>query len=239
MVSVVVPVFNGGEVLRELYRSLEESLGDKYLFEVLFVFDSGSPESWSVVKELSESGNNRVRGFRLKDNYGQHAATLFGIARARGEYVVTMDEDMQHNPAIIPDMVKIMEKGLYDVVYARFKQPKHRKLRVRLSGLFRRLLIWLIPGIYPGYSSFRLIRPYVAEKICRVPVRRVFIEGLLAAEGYSYGSVNAEHQQRLKSESSYTALRLLHHTLSIIIGYSLFRRNNMSRAFPVVAISEI
>lgn len=239
MVSVVVPVFNGGKVLKELYRRVEDSLEGRYLFEILFVFDSGSPESWNIVEELSANSNNRVRGFRLKDNYGQHAATLYGIGRANGNYIITMDEDMQHNPVIIPCMIKIMERGHYDVVYARFKQQKQKKLRVRMSALFRRLLIWLIPGIYPGYSSFRLIRPHVAEKICRVPVRRVFIEGLLAAEGYSYGSVNAEHQQRLKSESSYTAMRLIQHTLSIIIGYSLFRKSNIRRSVQVVAVTEI
>lgn len=235
----MVPVFNGEQVLRELYRSLEESLGERYLFEVLFVFDSGCPESWRVVEELSVNSNNRVRGFSLKNNYGQHAATLYGLARANGDYIVTMDEDMQHNPVIIPDMIKIMERGNYDVVYARFKQQKQGKLRTRLSGLFRKLLIRLIPGIYPGYSSFRLIRPHVAERICRVPVKRVFIEGLLAAEGFRYGSVNAEHKPRLKSESGYTAVGLIHHTLSIIVGYSLFRRNNMRRAVQVVAVAEV
>jgi undecaprenyl-phosphate 4-deoxy-4-formamido-L-arabinose transferase len=116
MISVVIPVYRASDSLFELVQRLEAVLSwREEVFEILFVEDCGADDSWRVIQELSKT-DNRVRGFRMSRNYGQHNALLCGIREARGEVIVTMDDDLQHPPEELPKLLAKLEEGL-DVVY--------------------------------------------------------------------------------------------------------------------------
>ncbi len=115
-ISAVVPVHRSQAMLPELHRRLVaalEQIGRP--FEILLVEDCGGDDSWSVIKQLA-AADPRVRGLRLARNYGQHNALLCGIRAARGELVVTLDDDLQNPPEEIHRLLARLDEG-YDVVY--------------------------------------------------------------------------------------------------------------------------
>ena len=105
-VSVVVPVYRGSKSIGQLQQRIDVALaatpGDH---EIIFVDDRGGDNSWEVIEALSRAPPH-VHGVRLSRNFGQHAATLCGISHARGEWIVTIDEDLEQPPESIPAMLE-------------------------------------------------------------------------------------------------------------------------------------
>jgi undecaprenyl-phosphate 4-deoxy-4-formamido-L-arabinose transferase len=129
-VSVVIPVYNAGLSLENLYEQLMpamEAATDQ--FEVIMVEDHGEDNSWSVISKLAEQ-DTRVRGIRLSRNYGQHNALLCGIRAAHHETIVTMDDDLQNPVSEISILLSKLAEG-YDVVYGAPQREQH--------GLFRNM----------------------------------------------------------------------------------------------------
>src|SRR5258708_13813231 len=115
-ISVVVPVYNSAGSLRELTERLLLVLAQAAsCAEIIFVNDGSSDTSWAVITELS-GANSAVRGIDLMRNYGQHNALLCGLREARYEITVTIDDDLQHPPEMLPRLLAQLATG-YDVVY--------------------------------------------------------------------------------------------------------------------------
>lgn len=115
--SVVVPSYNGGQTIINLFQKIRDELSGKYSFEVLFIFDNGKDKTWRIIEELGNDYPDIVKSYHLAKNYGQHRAIQFGFSKAKGDFVVTIDEDLQHDPA---DIIRLMEKqkeANYDIVY--------------------------------------------------------------------------------------------------------------------------
>lgn len=98
MISFVVPVYRSAESVPELHRCVSAVFGNgEQDLEIVFVEDCGGVDSWPVIQQLAAT-DPRVRGCRMSRNYGQHNALLCGIREARGETIVTLDDDLQHPP---------------------------------------------------------------------------------------------------------------------------------------------
>lgn len=122
-VSVVVPVFDEDESLPELAQQIADVCrGVGYSFEVWFIDDGSRDDSWSVIERLHRD-DARFGGVRLRRNYGKSAALSVGFERAAGRYVVTMDADLQDDPAEIPNLVGRLQKG-FDLVSGWKKERK-------------------------------------------------------------------------------------------------------------------
>ena len=139
--SIVVPVYNSEKTLDELYertkRVIEEELGGEY--ELVLVDDSSKDGSFEVMTRLS-SADSRVKSFQLAKNFGQHNALMCGFANATGDYIVTIDDDLQHPPEEIPKLVKVMEDdpGI-DVVIGEYDEKKHGPIRNFGSRVINRI----------------------------------------------------------------------------------------------------
>lgn len=115
-ITVVIPVFNEDESLPELYAWIQRvMLDNKFSFEVIFVDDGSSDNSWKVIQELKAS-DNRVRGIKFRRNYGKSAALNKGFELAEGEVVITMDADLQDSPDEIPGLYQMIVKDGFDLV---------------------------------------------------------------------------------------------------------------------------
>jgi len=113
-ISIVIPLFNEEESLKELYQWIQHSLKN-FTFEVIFIDDGSKDRSWEVVKALREE-HSTVKALKFRRNYGKSAALNEGFKIASGQVVITMDADLQDNPEEIPQLYKmIMEEG-YDLV---------------------------------------------------------------------------------------------------------------------------
>ncbi|RNC79408.1 MAG: glycosyltransferase [Balneola sp.] len=113
-ISVVVPLFNEAESLPELEQAIESSLKGKYSYEIIFVDDGSTDESWKVIKSLGEKGEY-IKGISFRNNQGKSVALQSGFEAASGKYVITMDADLQDDPQEVPEMVKMLEEG-FDLV---------------------------------------------------------------------------------------------------------------------------
>jgi len=114
--SVVVPVYNEEESLRELAGWIERTCyAGKLDFEIIFIDDGSSDATWQVITELSRE-NSFVKGLRFRRNYGKAAALHSGFTEAKGDVVITMDSDLQDSPDEIPGLVKMINEGGYDLV---------------------------------------------------------------------------------------------------------------------------
>jgi polyisoprenyl-phosphate glycosyltransferase len=235
--SVIIPVYNGEKTVTELHKSLKKALQNQHTFEIIFVHDCGKDESWSVISEIVKSDPGRTKGFRLNYNSGQHNALLFGIKQAKGDFIITLDEDLQHDPVYLNKMSEKQKEGNYDVVYARFMKLKHPGLRICTSELLRIILSRIVPGLYQQYSPFRFIKRDIAQRITILKNSYTFLDGYLGMVTDKFGFIDAEHFRRADGVSSYSYYKLFRHAIMIAIAYSPLKKWILTTALIFNSIS--
>ena len=220
--SVVIPTYRGQDTIRPLAWQLRDFFLENGLrYEIIFVNDCGPDESWRVMQELRlELGPEVVKAVRLARNFGQHNALICGFSHARGRFIITMDEDLQHRPVDIGLLIRAQEAGDYDVVYGRYDTLCHTGFRNTTSQLLKWLLEIGIPDLHPDYTAFRLIRAETARYCLDMSNSYTFLDGYLTWITRSVTSVKVAHQERAAGESSYTLSKLLEHSLNIFVTFS-------------------
>jgi glycosyltransferase involved in cell wall biosynthesis len=218
-VSVIVPVYNGEKTIERLFAGINKHLESFKSFEVLLVYDQGTDKSWEILKSLREKYPDKIRIFKLKKNYGQHNAILFGISESKGDLIITMDEDLQHDPGYLRPLIDKQKEQNYSIVYGRFKDSKYTFFRKIASKILRILLKILIPSL-GDYSSFRLLKKEVAKKITVLKNSYTFIDASLLTAVSDFGYLDIDHREYSKRESTYNLLKLASHAIQIILAYS-------------------
>ncbi|MEM8624754.1 MAG: glycosyltransferase [Pseudomonadota bacterium] len=248
-VSVVVPVYAGADYLEELIASLAavrdewaRTVAPMALSEVVLVDDAAIDRSPEIVDALAER-YPWVVPLHLSRNYGQHAATIAGILHTAGAWVVTMDEDLQHPPERIAELLETATRQGADIVYARPEGAVHgAAMRDRGSRGFKRIMSFVTndPNL-PLYNSFRLLRGPIARaaaSVCghdtyfdvnlswfsqRVAAVSMVLEDLrfqrTGRSGYSFRSL-VSHALRMLFSSHLKILRLGSLTGIIVLGLS-------------------
>jgi undecaprenyl-phosphate 4-deoxy-4-formamido-L-arabinose transferase len=218
-VSVVVPVYRGAPTLRELNDRLTSVLASRDLaFEVIFVDDGSPDESWKIITDLAAS-HDAVHGLRLGRNYGQHAALLAGIRKARYSIAVTLDDDLQNPPEEIPRLLGELVEGV-DVVYGTPRVVREDLWRRQAARLAR----WSIKasGVAhaPSVSSFRAFRTDLRQAFDVSVGPAVAIDSLLAWGTTRFVSIDVQHNERKVAASNYTARQLLTFALDLFTGFT-------------------
>lgn len=237
-VSVIVPVYEGEKTLEKLFEGIQANLKSFGSFEVLFVFDCGSDKSWEILKELKSKYPREIRIFQLKKNYGQHNATLLGISKSAGKIIVTMDEDLQHDPKYLGSLISEQKEGNFDVVYARFSNPKHSLLRKVASKILQKSLKVLIPGL-GYYSSFRVIKKETAQKLQYLRNSYTFIDASLMSVNPSIGFLDIDHRENKTRGSTYNILKLTSHAVRLVLAYSAITRWLLTISFAGILLSVV
>ena len=217
-VSLVVPVFNEEATLEELYRRVTatlEELGKPY--EVIVVDDGSRDGTWAIVERLVGQ-DGRVRAVRFKRNFGQHPAMHAGLARARGDIVVTMDADLQNVPEDLPRLIAAVEGGA-DVASGRRRGRDDswgRTLPSKLiNGMLRRFTGVDIADFgcaFNGYSRSAI------EPVLGVIGKQKFTKALVLSAGASVVEVDLSHQARADG-SRYSPFRLIRLALHVLAGF--------------------
>lgn len=126
-ISVVIPLYNEAESLPELESWIRRVMQENdFSYEVIFVDDGSTDESWEVIEKMSES-NPAIRGVRFRRNYGKSPALNTGFARTKGDVVITMDADLQDSPDEIPELYRMIKEERYDLVSG-WKQKRYDPL---------------------------------------------------------------------------------------------------------------
>lgn len=220
--SVVIPVYNGEKTLKELNKQLFEALNKLSLsFEIIYVYDCGPDNSWFVITDLVEQNKN-VLGVKLSRNFGQHNAILSGIEIATGEFIVTMDEDLQHSPDDIQVLLEKQKQTDADVVYGKYGTLKHSVHRNLTSVLMKKMLKITLPDLHQEYSAYRLIRKSIAKEILEMKNSYTFLDGYLSWITKDVDFVMVNHFERFGGESSYSTKMLIEHSINIFVTFSNF-----------------
>jgi len=219
--SFIIPVYNGEHTVCPLFSAIRDACNKyNYSFEVIYVWDCGPDKSWDSIMILKKEFPSEVRAIRLSDNFGQHNAIICGFVHAHGEYMITMDEDLQHNPKDIKLLVDSQLENDYDVVYGYYPVPQHKWYRNLTSYVLRRILTLSISGIHKDYSAFRLLKKNIALAIVSMQDSYAFIDGYITWITNSVGSVKVSHSRRLKGDSSYSVKKLINHSVNILVTFS-------------------
>lgn len=146
-ISVVVPLYNEEESLPELYRWIEKVMkANGFSFEVIFVNDGSTDNSWQVIEDLSKQSEN-VKGIKFRRNYGKSPALYCGFKEAQGDVVITMDADLQDSPDEIPGLYKMITEDGYDLVSG-YKQKRYDPLSKTLPTKLFNATARKISGIH-------------------------------------------------------------------------------------------
>jgi dolichol-phosphate mannosyltransferase/undecaprenyl-phosphate 4-deoxy-4-formamido-L-arabinose transferase len=235
--SVVIPVYNSSACLPELVRRLDEVFGDLGGdHEILMVDDCSPDDSWNVIAELAQ-GRPHLKAVQLLRNSGQIRATIAGIRLASGDVVITMDDDLQHDPALLPQLLGEFERdGGCDCLFAYFPQKKHAGYR----NVASRLISWMnAQAIGSGekikLSSFRIMRDYVADIVRRNQSASATIGSLILTNAAQIRSIPIAHRERMAGRSNYTLARQFRAAFDSICSVSMLPLRMISAAGLIVA----
>ena len=220
-ISVVVPVYNSKDILPELYERLlivlEREGSD---FELIFVDDGSKDESWSVIKELA-IGDERLRGFRLTRNFGQHNALFAGFNQATGDTIVTLDDDLQNPPEEIPLLLNKLSEG-FELVYGIPVVRQHNFWRNIGSRIILVSLMTVLGLQSAGrVSSYRIFDATLVDSLRANSRPRMSIDVLLSWATSEISSCPVKHESRRSGKSNYSVFRLLSHSVDVISGFSV------------------
>jgi glycosyltransferase involved in cell wall biosynthesis len=219
-ISVVIPVYKSQETLPELVQRLDKVLSQAAgKYEVILVNDDSPDGSWEVIERLAELFAC-VRGVDLLRNYGQHNATLCGIREARYEAIVTMDDDLQHPPEEIPQLLEKLEEG-FDVVYGVPKRLPHSWWR-NLGSILSKWAVATAIGIKTvrDVSAFRLFRKDIRKAFEGYDNPDVMVDVLLSWGTTRYAAVQVDEQPRAVGKSNYNLAKLVRMSLLYLTNFS-------------------
>ncbi len=220
--SVVVPVFNSAEVVGETADRIVKEFEQQGLsYELILVNDGSSDASWDVIAGRARD-NPHVTALNLLRNYGQHNANLAGMREATGDYVITMDDDLQ-NP---PDQVRVLiDEAMTgrDVVFGRFETKRsaaYRRLGSKLIGIINRRVFGQPADLV--VSNFRILRRDVVNRICASRNAYPYITGQALVYSSNRSHVLVRHEPRSIGKSHYSMVRIIRLVFTILFSYSLF-----------------
>lgn len=219
--SVVVPVYRSALTIDMLLTRLRAVLNPLAIDYEIVLVDDGSPDgSWAAIQAARERDNQRIVAVQLMRNYGQHNALMCGLGLARGEVVVTMDDDLQNPPEEIPRLLKELRSRELDLVYGVPDRRNHaawRNVGARVVLGFYRTVFR--NGITP--SPFRAIRRRLVRSILFYDLNFTYLDGLFAWCTDRIGSVTVQHHTRTQGRSGYSLGRLLALALNLYTNFSL------------------
>lgn len=226
--STVTPVYSGACYLEKLVQALSilrekwmDSNAPIALIEAIFVNDAAVDDSYEVLEKIS-SKYPWVTVLNLSKNFGQHPATVAGILHSSGDWIVTLDEDLQHHPDQIENLIKEAAKESYDIVYACPKEAVHENLIRDLgSNLYKKIMARLTKNeSIRSFNSFRLIRGTIARAASSVCSHDMYFDVVLSwfTQRISSVSLTLKDDRLIQGgKSGYNLRKLLSHARRMLI----------------------
>jgi glycosyltransferase involved in cell wall biosynthesis len=214
-ISVVIPVYNERESLATLGRELSDALAGLGKAEIIFVDDGSRDGSWDEIRTMAAL-DDRVRGIRLRRNFGKAAALTAGFRAARGEIILTLDADLQDDPAEIPRFLDTLSGDL-DVVSG-WKKVRHDPWHKVLPSRFFNAIVSVLTGchLHDHNCGFKAYRRAVIDEVEIYGELHRFIPVLAHARGFRVGELIVNHRPRRFGRSKYGLSRLVKGFLDVL-----------------------
>lgn len=219
-ISAVIPVYNSSKSIGELCSRLASTLpAIAWDYEIILVDDGSKDDSFDKMK-VARQGNSKVKLIRFEKNFGQQNAIMCGLRYSKGDYVVTLDDDLQNPPEEVSLLMNEIKTG-YDVVYGIPIERQHSFTR-NFGSLMADLLFEVVCGkpIKIRVSSFRVIRRSIADKIVQDNTGFVYISAITLRYTKNIGNIIVTHNQRKYGSSNYNMKKLARLFFNIYINYS-------------------
>lgn len=221
--SVIVPVFNEKDCLREMYQRMVttlDSTGEPW--ELVLVDDGSRDGSTDIIRDLAEK-DARVRPVIFARNFGHQIAVTAGLDYSRGKAVVIIDADLQDPPEVILDLIAKWREG-YEVVYAvRAEREGETWFKTFTASMFYRLIYQITEVKIPlDTGDFRLMDRKVVDVMNRMRERHRFLRGMSAWVGFRQIGVNYKRAARYAGETKYPLKKMLKLALNAITSFSYF-----------------
>jgi glycosyltransferase involved in cell wall biosynthesis len=215
-VSIVIPLFNEAENIMPLFRDLSSVMrAERYAWEVIFVDDGSTDATYKALEQLHAEHEN-IQVIRLRRNFGQTAAMAAGLDHARGNIIVTMDGDLQNDPADIPTLLSKIEAG-YDLASG-WRVDRQDSLSRRLPSKIANWLISFATGLYlHDYGcTLKALRREIANELKLYGEMHRFIPALAASLGATIVEVPVRHHPRQHGTSKYGLTRTIRVLLDLM-----------------------
>jgi glycosyltransferase involved in cell wall biosynthesis len=208
-VSVVVPVLDEEDSIQPLHASLEEALaalGEEY--EIIYIDDGSEDGSFGILRSLHDADGDHVRVIQFRRNFGKTAALTAGFRQASGEVVITMDADLQDDPAEIPDLLDKLDDD-YDLVVA-WRYQRQDSLSKKLPSKVANTMVSLLTGVelHDLNCGFKAYRREVVQDLKLYGELHRFIPVLAHWRGYRVTEQKVVHRRRQYGQSKYGFERL-------------------------------
>lgn len=215
--SIVIPVYNSEQTLEEIFLRIKkvfENAGDT--FHVIFVEDAGQDNSWNVISSLKNRFPELITAIQLPKNTGQHFATFYGFEFFKGDYIITIDDDLQTPPEEIPKLIQKQLETNADLVYGTYEREKENPF----INLCRKIAVKLLKKLYAVEnfgSSFRLIRKELVERILPFRQQNILIDSLLIWKTKNIAFKKTLHLPCKKT--NYSFLKLVGFFIKLILNH--------------------
>ena len=224
MLSVIIPILDEAENLPQLLRELADVAAvEGYDLQVVVVDDGSTDRSWQVIEELA-AGDPRVLGIRFRRNFGKAAALSAGFDAATGDRIVTIDGDLQDDPAEIPRLLAKLDEG-FDVVSG-WKQVRHDPWHKVIPSRVFNFLVSKLTGVelHDHNCGLKCFRREVMLEVRLYGELHRFVPVLAAARGFKVAEVVVQHRPRKFGRSKYGVSRIIKGlldllTVKFVIGY--------------------
>ncbi len=220
--SIIIPVYNSERIISFTIEETCLALSNIGIsYEIILINDGSTDQSWPCIQKIAQE-NEQVISVNLLKNYGQHSALLCGIEKAKGKYILTLDDDLQNPPSEINKLYIKIKEG-YDCVFAQFQQKKHSYFR-RLGS---KLVLWLNEKIFNKpktlvVSNFKIFTQEVAQRVISHKTNFPYINGLLLLYSNHMANVETLHHQRKEGKSNYSIFKIFTLIARILFNYSSY-----------------
>ena len=234
--SLIIPIYRSETIIPELVNQVSAWMKElDYAVELILVNDHSPDQSEKVLLKALAEAKVTYQYISLAKNYGQHTATAIGMKYSRGEYVATMDDDLQHNPADIGLLFNYIIESNNDLVYGNYEIKKHSTLR----NIGTRLLQWVLLKEGRKFSmvtSLRIMKRQVLQLLPIHAQKVFFLDDILLLSAGNVDTIPVTHNKRTIGKSGYSWFKLINMALSIILLHSSFPLRLISRAGLLISI---
>lgn len=218
--SIIVPVYNSRHTLVELCTRIKDAMqANDTTYEIILVNDHSKDDSWEVIRQIKKDLGSNVKAINLQRNFGQHKALLCGFQFAQGDYIVTIDDDLQYYPEDIALLKTKADETDADFVYGIYDERKHAFTRVWGSKLFAKIFQRYAHTPDKG-SSFKLIKKEVIDKVKHYNHTYTFLDEVLSWHCSKIEFAEIRHSERKNGQSNYGFFKLLGMTFNLIVAYT-------------------
>lgn len=224
LISIVIPCYNEEEALpvyyREMCRIMKEMADTE--FELLFVDDGSTDRTLGILKEMNEN-DARCRYLSFSRNFGKEAALYAGLKNAGGDYVATMDVDMQDPPGLLPEMYRILKEENYDsVATRRSTRTGEPRIRSFLSESFYKFINKISrTEIVNGARDYRLMKRKMVDAVLGMSEYNRFSKGIFEWVGFRTKWLEFQNVGRCAGETKWSVKKLFMYSLEGITGFSV------------------